>query len=391
MIHNDESFGFVKCSLHVPKNLIIFFTNFPPIFKNTEILLGDIGEHMRKYCENVGRKVCSKKSLISSMKGQNIIILSKLFKKYIQMGLKVDDIDYVIEFSPKPCFKWFRDKVSNDRRLADLNPLHAARGETQKEKGNNGYGRTLMDVFKHTSNIFVEPKNLYRHLNNPRFKGLEELNGGIIQVEKKKKVVKQDLPLQIGLAVYSYAKLVLLNFWEFIYDFLDENLYDLHLIDTDSFYFSFARETIDECVKKTKLEQWKIEKTNWFVTEDQTLIDFDDTKITKAQYQKREPGLFKLEFKGLGLLALNSKVYHVYSDTCDKSCCKGVQQKRNTIGRSHFLKVLQTQQPIMFENAGFLMDGTNIRTYTQIKNGLTYCYFKRKVLSDGVRTTHLDI
>ena len=40
-IMNDESFGIVKCSLHVPEHLIEKFSEFPPIFKNTEITIAD--------------------------------------------------------------------------------------------------------------------------------------------------------------------------------------------------------------------------------------------------------------------------------------------------------------------------------------------------------------
>ena len=42
-IIEDRIFGIVKCSLHVPSNLIEKFSEFPPIFKNTEITLADIG------------------------------------------------------------------------------------------------------------------------------------------------------------------------------------------------------------------------------------------------------------------------------------------------------------------------------------------------------------
>ena len=43
------------------------------------------------------------------------------------------------------------------------------------------------------------------------------------------------------------------------------------------------------------------------------------------------------------------------------------------------------------ENAGFIIDGLQTRTYTQIKKGLNYFYCKRKVLADGISTTHLDV
>ena len=74
-----------------------------------------------------------------------------------------------------------------------------------------------------------------------------------------------------------------------------------------------------------------------------------------------------------------------------KTSCKGVQQKHNAILKSHMLNVLTTQNPKRFENSGFIKNNGTIYTYTQEKQGLSYYYAKRKVLSDGVSTTHLDI
>ena len=42
--------GFVKVDIRVPDDLIPTFSEFPPIFKNTEITMNDIGEHMQEYC-----------------------------------------------------------------------------------------------------------------------------------------------------------------------------------------------------------------------------------------------------------------------------------------------------------------------------------------------------
>ena len=96
-------------------------------------------------------------------------------------------------------------------------------------------------------------------------------------------------------------------------------------------------------------------------------------------------------------MLLNSKVYTIVGTDKEgqeitKTSCKGVQQKRNEVLKSHFMGVLETQNPCRFENAGFIRDedGT-INTYTQEKQGLSYFYAKRKVLSDGISTTHLDI
>ena len=42
----EEMFAFIQCIIHIRPHLIDKFSEFPPIFKNTEISMTDIGEHM---------------------------------------------------------------------------------------------------------------------------------------------------------------------------------------------------------------------------------------------------------------------------------------------------------------------------------------------------------
>ena len=90
-------------------------------------------------------------------------------------------------------------------------------------------------------------------------------------------------------------------------------------------------------------------------------------------------------------------MYHIWGsdkegNSTTISSCKGTQQKRNELLKEHFLNVLNTQQPHSAENAGFIKDSRGtIKTNTQKKVGMGYFYGKRKVLEDGVTTTHLDI
>ena len=98
------------------------------------------------------------------------------------------------------------------------------------------------------------------------------------------------------------------------------------------------------------------------------------------------------------MAAINSEVYDIWGETDEdgnpnpKISCKGTQQKRNTLLKVHFLDLLNTTDSHSDENAGFIRDNKGIiKTYTQKKVGMSYFYGKRKVLADGVTTTHLDI
>ena len=167
--------------------------------------------------------------------------------------------------------------------------------------------------------------------------------------------------------------------------------------DTDSLYIAFARDSMDKCVKPEYKEQWYREKWNFFSnSRDKTEIDFDGRKIPFSQWDKCTPGKYKPEFEGDGMLCLNSKVYHIWGRDKDgkeifKTSCKGGQQKRNNFVKEIFIKTLETHKPYYIENAGFIRDELETKTYTQTKKVLGYFYTKRKVLSDDVSTTHLDI
>ena len=127
-IEKEELFGFVRCDVRVPDELKEKYSEFPPVFKNAEITLADIGEHMQSYCRRIQRKTGVKRSLIGSMHAQDILLLTPLVKEYMDMGLIIENIEEIIEFNGKSVFSWFMDEVIDERRMADLVPNYACRG-----------------------------------------------------------------------------------------------------------------------------------------------------------------------------------------------------------------------------------------------------------------------
>ena len=310
------------------------FSEFPPIFKNAEIKLEDIGEHMKSFCHKIGRKIGVNRSLIISMHAQGILLLTPLLKKYLQIGLVVTRIELVISDNGKAVFDWFVEEECNDRRRADQGGAEfKMKGEASKLKGNCEYARVLMD--KYTRLSFAKAEN-------------------------QRKVV-HDLPMQIGMTIYSYAKLRMLELWEFINTFLVNDMYQFMEMDTDSLYIAFARDTIDECGKPDLRDQWNTEKWKWFCYEDTTSsIEFDEQIVTFKQWDKRIPCKFKLEYDGDDMSCLNSKVNIIWGETDEKgepkpkTSCKNTQQKRNELLKQHFLNVLNRTENHSVENAGFI-------------------------------------
>ena len=152
-------------------------------------------------------------------------------------------------------------------------------------------------------------------------------------------------------------------------------------MDTDSPYNASAGESVEMLVKPELREQYEQDKSNWF----------PKTNTTEHRaYDKRTPGLFKVEWEGQGIIGLCSKTYYCFGRK-DKFSCKGVNKKCNEINKEKFLNVLLTKQSASGVNRGFRCINNQMLTYNQVRNGFSFFYPKRKVLDDGITTVPLDI
>ncbi|KAJ8031107.1 hypothetical protein HOLleu_27721 [Holothuria leucospilota] len=352
-IRDDQIFGAIECDIHVPDELKPTFAEMCPIFKNTDISIDDIGEHMKNFA--LERKIMKKprKSLIGSMFGKKIWLATPLVKWYLDKGLKITQIYQVIEFTPKTCFKTFGDAVSDARREGDRDPSKAIIADTMKLIGNSSYGKTITNKEGHRDVSIVPEDKASRLINETNFRELNEISTGCYEVESAKRSIAMDLPIQIGFFVYQYAKLRML---EFYYDFLDKyfdrQYWEYVEMDTDSAYIAIAADQLDDLVKPELREAYQKEKHHWFPR--------TDTEEHK-RYDKRTPGLFKVEWEGDGIVALNSKMYYCYGGVKDKFSCKGINKTRNEVGKDMYLGILNTKTQDVFDD----LYRTSIHMYGQ--------------------------
>jgi hypothetical protein len=192
--------------------------------------------------------------------------------------------------------------------------------------------------------------------------------------------LKQNLPVQVGFSVFQLAKLRML---EFYYDFLDKYFdrsdYQLLQMDTDSMYLGLSLSNLDLLVKPHLNDEYNKCKHLWFGRE--------DTPENKLR-DKREPGLFKLEFEGEGIVALSSKMYFCWGEK-EKYSSKGLNRNQNEITKQRYLAALEDEESQIFKNKGFRVVGSTIATYTQEKTGMKLMNDKRQ--RNGFETTYLDI
>jgi hypothetical protein len=207
-----------------------------------------------------------------------------------------------------------------------------------------------------------------------------------------------DLPLQIGVAVYHLAKLRMLEFYyNFIDKYIDRSDFEMCQMDTDSNYFAFSADSIDKLIKPEMIDEYNKDKYNFLPRESQELhptFEVDGKRFTYAAYDKRTPGLFKVEKRTDKLISLCSKMYccsDLHEKEKPKFSCKGIQHQNNDITFKRFEDVLLNGAKDTVNNKGFrYVDGT-MKTYEQSKKGLSYAYHKRIVQSDGITTKPLNI
>ena len=198
---------------------------------------------------------------------------------------------------------------------------------------------------------------------------------------------------------------------QFHYDCVDKYVdradYELCEMDTDSLYLVLSTATLEEAVRPHLRRKFFRHYHEWFPAEacDEHRPDFVRAKSqgesweareqcckTRKAFDRRTPGLFKLEYKGDGIVALCSKTYCCFgADAPTKTSAKGVSKRLNNLVRERYLNVLRTRKSGSGKNRGFRGDGKHMYTYTQERDALSYFYGKRQVSADGVSTTPLLI
>jgi hypothetical protein len=288
--------------------------------------------------------------------------------------------------------------VTEARREGDKNPNSKLMADTYKLLGNSAYGGLLMNKEKHRKICFVEGKGeVLKKTNCPQFRQMEILDEDLFEIQMAKKKIKMDLPIQLGFFILQLAKLRMLQFYyDFMDVYFDRSNWEMIMTDTDSAYFGFSSDIINDLVKVDKKEEFNYLLKGFCNVKDVPLsTHFLPRECCKDhnKYDQRTPGLFKEEFRGDKLIALASKTYALHCDEKDvtKVSCKGVNKSHLQNTFKKFERVLEKGESEMVENRGIRAIKRKTLSYKQIKTGFSYFYCKRKVLNDGIHTEPLNI
>ena len=400
-------FGMIQVDIYTPENLKPMFEEMTPIFKNTLVSRADVGLHMREFLERYDKLKKPQRQLIGSFHGEKILIGTPLLQWYLKKGLVVSKVYLLVEYTPEQTFKSFVKEVTDARRLGDRNLDCKILSDLYKLLGNSSYGKTICNKENFLRTRYVSQKQARKLVLHWSVQQVHDISENTVEMSCLPTTVIYDLPIQIGFMVYQYAKLKMLSFYyDFLLKFIDKKKFELCEMDTDSLYFSLSEKNLDSAVYPHMRKQYFTERHLWLPSESCDIPHHRENYIAcktnnfpwlplpccknRLLFDKRTPGLFKIEWEGDRMTSLNSKSYSGEGDTV-KVSCKGVIQKQNPLNLESYNNVLHTGATHMVTNKGFKVVDHHMVTYTQVKKGLNYQYIKRKICSDGVSTIPLDI
>ena len=158
-IINGQLFGYVHCDIEVPEHLRSYFSNFPPLFKNTVVSREDVGNLMRDYAEKENIMAQPRRMLISSFILTNGTIITPLLLFYLKLGLVCGKIHRFVQYTPRKCCNNFVQSAADARRQGDENPNSSVVAQTMKLLANSSYGYQIMHRSQHTVTKYLTDEN----------------------------------------------------------------------------------------------------------------------------------------------------------------------------------------------------------------------------------------
>lgn len=246
------------------------------------------------------------------MRARQLLIATPLLKWYISHGLEVTKIYQTVEYDRQKCFKSFVRDVSDARRQGDVDPSNTILADTRILEGNSAYGSTIMNQKKFQDVKYVRGEGrAMLEINQPQLKKLTPLlvKEELYEIEKSKKVIKLNLPIQIGYFILQYAKLHMLQFYyDFMDRFVDRADFEYCEMDIDSAYMAISGPSFESVIKSDMLQHYQYGLKGYCMPGLNIEADCDRHWFPRtcckahAKHDRRTPGLFKIEYKDTKLL-----------------------------------------------------------------------------------------
>ena len=357
---------------------------------------------MREYAEKEYIMPQPRRMLISSFILTIGTIITPLLLFYLKLALVCRKIHRFVQYTSRKCFNNFVQSAVDARRQGDENPNSSVVAETMNLLANSSYGYQIMNRSRHTVTKYLNDEKTHSAINSKMFKRLNHITDQLYEVEIVKTEIEHREPIIVGFFILKYAKLGMLElYYNFFKKFCDTDKYEEIGMDTDSLYLVLSEENLENVIVPKKRAEWDQLRSK----------DCTDNFTAKAtdnffhrtccnlhkKHNKREPGLFKEEFRCIEMLCLCSKTYCCYDKQTNKYKFSSKGLNKRTLEdcgdgpMSKYRKVLEEAVNVTSTNRGFRTIQHSVATFEQTKKGLSYFYPKRIVEEDGKHTKPLKL
>ena len=245
-IREGRLFEYIVADVHTPEHIADKLNNFPPIIKRATITAEHLSEYMKSRIklEKPNLKKFERETLVQCFNAENHLLMTPLVNFYLNKGLKISNIKKFIQYIPSNCLSPFVKLVTEMR--IDAEKINSpTKGNTAKIYGNSGYGKLCERVSNYTKTVLVSnAKFLSQKLVSPLFKSdnilQTEGEQGIHEVVMDDRKLIDDKPVHAGIAILQYSKIMMLEFVDFLREFLIPGSYVfVYTGNLKSFYSKF--------------------------------------------------------------------------------------------------------------------------------------------------------
>ena len=291
---------------------------------------------------------------------------------YLKLRLVCTKNYRFVQYTPRKCFNNFVQSAVDARLQGDKNPNSSFAAETMKLLANTAYGYQIMDRSQHTATKYLSDEKTHSAIISKTFKRLNHITDQLYEVKLVKPEIEHREPIIVGFFILQYAKLRMLElYYNFFKKFCDTDMYEELEMDTDSLYLALSEEYLEDVILPEKRAEWDQSRSK-HCTDDFTTNATDNFflrtcfKVHK-KHDKREPGLFKDEFRCAEVLCLCSKTYFCYDKQTNKHKCSSKGLNKGTLEECGDRKVLEEAVNVTATNRGFRTIQHSVATYEQTK------------------------
>ena len=180
-----------------------------------------------------------------------------------------------------------------------------------------------MNRSRHTVTKYLTDEKTHSEINSEMFKRLNHITDQLYQLELVKSEIEHREPIFVGFFVLQYAKLRMFELYcNFFKTLCDNDKCEELEMDTDSLYLASPEENLEDFIHLGKRAEWdQILSKNYT---DNFTVNATDNFFPKTccnahkKLDRREPSLFKEEFRCAEMFCLCSKTYLCYDKQTNK-------------------------------------------------------------------------